>query len=187
MNKLIKKDLFRYVGNDCHRLLCRLRLILFTPACRYIFYFRKTQGGGVFKYLWMCLLRIQQIKTGIQIPYQTKIGEGFYIGHFGQIIVNENAVIGRDFNIAAGALVGASQGKRKGYPTIGDNVKIGTNAIVIGKVLIGNNVLIAPGAFVNFDVPDNSIVIGNPGQIIQKEYNPVAPYNRNPVDKYTDC
>lgn len=55
MNKLIKKDLFRYVGNDCHRLLCRLRLILFTPACRYIFYFRKTQGGGVFKYLWMCV------------------------------------------------------------------------------------------------------------------------------------
>lgn len=39
---------------------------------------------------------------------------------------------------------------------------------------VGNNVLIAPGAFCNFDVPDNCIVIGNPGQIIQKDYSPTA-------------
>ena len=44
-------------------------------------------------------------------------------------------------------------------PTIGDNVFMGRNSIVIGNVNIGNDVLIAPGAFVNFDVPDNSIVI----------------------------
>ena len=54
-------------------------------------------------------------------------------------------------------------------PKLGDYVWIGTNAIIVGKIEIGNNVMIAPGAFVNFDVPCNSIVIGNPGRIISKE------------------
>ena len=56
------------------------------------------------------------------------------------------------------------------------------NSIIIGNCKIGNNVLIAPGAFVNFDVPDNSIVIGNPGKIIQRESSPTAKYIVYPVD-----
>ena len=50
------------------------------------------------------------------------------------------------------------------------------NSIIVGGVRIGNNVLIAPGAFINFDVPDNSIVIGNPGKIVER--------NSSPTDKY---
>ena len=46
---------------------------------------------------------------------------------------------------------------------------LGTNSIVVGKAKVGNDVLIAPGAYVNFDVPDHSIVIGNPEKIIPKE------------------
>lgn len=46
---------------------------------------------------------------------------------------------------------------------------------LVGGVKIGDNVLIAPGAFVNFDVPPNSVVIGNPGKIIPKE---------KPTEKY---
>jgi serine O-acetyltransferase len=61
-------------------------------------------------------------------------------------------------------------------PVIGDNVCVNANAVIIGGCRIGNNVLIAPGAFVNFDVPDNSIVIGNPGRIIQQETSPTAKY-----------
>lgn len=62
------------------------------------------------------------------------------------------------------------------FPIIGNNVCINANAIVVGGVRIGNNVLIAPGAFVNFDVPDNSIVIGNPGKIISRSSSPTAKY-----------
>lgn len=61
------------------------------------------------------------------------------------------------------------RGKRQGAPTIGNNVWIGSNAVIVGKVEVGSDILIAPGAFVNFDVPDHSIVIGNPGVIIRKE------------------
>ena len=56
-----------------------------------------------------------------------------------------------------------------GVPVIGDNVQIGINATIIGGICIGDDVLIAPNAFVNFDVPSHSIVIGNPGIIIHRE------------------
>ncbi len=65
-----------------------------------------------------------------------------------------------------------------GRPTLGDNVWIGPGVVIVGKIHIGNNVLLAPNSFVNFDVPDNSLVIGNPGKIIRKE-NPTKYYINN--------
>lgn len=62
-----------------------------------------------------------------------------------------------------------NRGKRKGCPTIGDSVWIGANAVIVGKIRIGNDVLIAPLTYVNFDVPSHSIVIGNPGRIIHRD------------------
>ena len=62
-----------------------------------------------------------------------------------------------------------NRGERKGAPTIKGRCWIGTNAVVVGKVTIGEDVMIAPLTFVNFDVPEHSIVIGNPAKIIHKE------------------
>ena len=99
------------------------------------------------------------------------------------IIINPNTKIGKNFNIAPGVLIGMAAGKHAGKsPVIGDNVYIGQNATVVGGINIGNNVMIAPGAFVNFDVPDNSIVLGNPGKIISKD-NPTALYIDYPIEK----
>ncbi len=50
-----------------------------------------------------------------------------------------------------------------------DDVWVGTNAVIVGGITIGNNVLIAPNSYVTQDVPDNSIVRGNPMQIISNE------------------
>lgn len=122
------------------------------------------------------------LKTDIQIPWQTKIGDGFRIVHFGHIVVNPNAIIGKNFNISQGVLIGNAQGKMQGAPLIGDNVCINANAIVIGNCRIGNDVLIAPGAFVIFDVPDNSIVIGNPGRIIPRDSSPTKKYIVYPLE-----
>lgn len=104
--------------------------------------------------------------------------------HFGNIVVNPAVVIGKNFNVAQGVLIGGSDGKNKGYPVIGDNCCAFANSIIIGGIHIGNNVLIAPGAFVNFDVPDNSIVIGNPGKIIRRETSPTAKYILYDSDNY---
>ena len=137
------------------------------------------------KEIYKILLKLTSYITHIQIPSDTQIGEGLYIGHFGSIIVNPDAVIGKNFCISVGTLVGNALGKKKGVPTIGDNVFMGRNSIVIGNVTIGNNVLIAPGAFVNFDVPDNSIVIGNPGQIIPQDSSPTEKYIVYPVENFS--
>ena len=178
MNKQIQKDLYRYIGNESKNLLMQLRYFFFTPGFRYIYYFRKGSATKniLIKFFWTFLMRQCMYRTGIQIPLGTKIGEGFRISHFGHIVINPGATIGRNFTISQGCLIGSAQGKKNGIPTIGNNVCMNANSIIIGGVNIGNNVLIAPGAFINFDVPDNSIVVGNPGKIIVKDSSPTEKY-----------
>ena len=94
------------------------------------------------------------------------IGPGLYMGHVHGITLNPKVKIGKNCNIHKGVTIGQeNRGKRKGVPVIGDEVWIGINATIVGNVHIGNDVLIAPGAYINFDVPDHSIVVGNPGVI----------------------
>lgn len=124
---------------------------------------------------WKVLLRRCMFHTGIQIPVGTQIGNGLRISHFGNIVVNPNVKIGKNFSIAQGALIGSAQGKRCGVPVIGNNVIVSANAMIVGGIRIGDYTMIAPGAFVNFDVPEHSIVIGNPGKIITSD---------RPTDKY---
>ena len=113
-------------------------------------------------------LRVSR-KYGLEI-FSSQIGEGLYLGHAHNINVHPEAMLGKNCNLNKGCTIGAeNRGSRKGAPVLGDEVWVGTNAVVCGRVHIGSDVLIAPNAFVNFDVPDHSLVIGNPGQIIRKE------------------
>ena len=108
-------------------------------------------------------------KYGMEITSFEKIGRGLLLCHAYNITVNENAVLGNDVTLFKGSTIGSIRtGKRKGVPCIGDRVVVGINATVVGGVSIGNDVMIAPGAYVNFDVPSNSVVIGNPGCIYSK-------------------
>ena len=184
MNSCIVKDLYRYEGLRAHNWLVQLKYKFFVPGFTYIYFMRKTQmaKSSIGRFLYLAILRITSYITHIQIPYQTRIGEGFRIVHFGTIVVNPEAVIGRNFNISQGCLIGNAQGNRGGTPTIGDNVCMNANSMIIGGCHIGNHVLIAPGAFVNFDVPDNSIVIGNPGKVIAREESPTNKYSVYPLE-----
>lgn len=177
---MIKQDLFRYCGK--RDIKSFIRYFFFTAGFRYIYFFRKASASNnIFgRLFWKFLLRQCMLRTGIQIPEQTSIGEGFRIVHFGHIVINPDAVIGRNFNICQGCLVGNSGGKRKGSPVIGNNVCLQPGSAVVGNISIGNDVVIAPNAFVNFDVPDNSVVIGNPAKIHYK-LNPTKDYIVYPV------
>ncbi len=182
-NKTLQDDLYRYEGDRSRYFKTKLKYVFCVPGFTYVFFFRlaSQSRNKLTRAFWNICLHITKVITHIQIPATTKIGRGFRIVHFGHIVVNPNAIIGRNFNIYQGCLIGNAQGKRTGAPVIGDNVCMNANSIVIGNAKIGNNVLIAPGAFVNFDVPDNSIVIGNPGQIIQRDSSPTAKYIVYPI------
>ena len=110
---------------------------------------------------------LMQRHYGIQIPESTRIGEGFYIGHFGTIVVNAKAVIGKNVNISQGVTIGvANRGRHKGVPIIGDSVYIGPGAKIIGNIVVGNNVAIGANAVVVSDVPENACVAGIPAKVI---------------------
>ena len=178
MKSTFSYDLYRSEGERSKLLRVKLRKIFFTPGCTYIFLFRHASEARnpISRCFWLLFLHITKVITGIQIPVGTKIDKGMRILHFGTIVINPGAIIGKNFNIAQGCLIGNSAGKHKGVPVIGDNCYMGANSIIVGGVKVGNDVLVAPGAFVNFDVPDNSIVIGNPGQVITRDSSPTKKY-----------
>lgn len=175
MNKelryLIDCDIYRHYGSTHKPFLYGWR----NPELGYLVLFRKThfhykKGHKTRSLFYRFKLKRLQRKFQIQIPYDCEIGPGFYIGHYGRVIVNGSSVIGKNVNISTGVTIGwQPRGKYRGTPTISDNVWIGTNAVIIGNIKIGEDVLIAPNAYVNRDVPPHSIVIGNPAQIIARE------------------
>jgi len=176
MNAVIEADLYRYGGLTGWKGFLKGILI---PGFRYTYLLRKAAMhskyslAGVF---FRLMLRRYSFKYGFQVAVQATIGKGFYIGHFGAIVISPYARLGSNCNVAQGVTIGqTNRGRSKGTPVIGDFVWIGANAVVVGGIRIGNNVLIAPNAYVNFDVSDNAIVVGNPGKIIERE-DPTAEY-----------
>jgi serine O-acetyltransferase len=120
--------------------------------------------GYIYNRLWMHHYRF---RYGFDISPQTKIGPGFFIGHFGGVVISPHAVLGSNVNIGQGVTIGGtSRGNKMGVPVIQDRVWIGAHAILVGKITIGQDALIAPGAYVNFDVPAKAVVLGNPGKIV---------------------
>lgn len=163
----LQKDFYRESGKWLSRFEIWAKCI--NPNLHFIYILRKAQQHrhkGIMGLFWRLVLRHHQIKYGFQIYPETQIGEGFYLGHWGSLVINPNTKIGKNCNIAQGVTIGQqNRGKNEGYPTIGDEVWIGPNAVIVGAITIGRNVLIGPNSYVNFDVPDNSVVLGNPGTI----------------------
>lgn len=134
-------------------------------ALRFLFLLRKasTTNNKLLRFLCARCLRYYRYKYGLEIQYNTRIGKGLYLGHAYNITINPNAIIGDFCNIHKGVTIGQeNRGKRKGVPTIGSRVYIGVNSTVTGKIIVGDDVMIAPNCHVNCDVPTHSIVFGNP-------------------------
>jgi serine O-acetyltransferase len=103
---------------------------------------------------------------GIEISRHAVVAPGLIIGgsHFGGITVSGRAVLGRDCTISQQVTIGMSgQGERAGVPVIGDCAYIGPGARVFGKIVVGNNVKIGANAVVYKDIPDRAIVVLDPG------------------------
>ncbi len=179
---IVQKDFYRDTGKWMSWL--RMHLCFLKPNLHYMYRLRKAQKytrNSLMHRIERFRLRRLMFKYGFQIYPETQIGEGLYLGHWGTIIVNEKAIIGKNCNLSPGVVIGqTNRGNRMGVPTIGDYVWIGVNAVIVGNIRIGNHVLIAPGAYVITDVPDHSLVSGNPAVITPRE-NPTLGYINNTV------
>ena len=141
---------------------------LLTICGRQPFYSQKKRGVYLFAYIYnRIMLHHYRMRYGFDISPATSIGPGLYIGHFGGVVISPYAVLGSNINIAQGVTIGStSTGPRTGAPTLEDKVWVGANAVIVGKITIGREALIGPGADVYFDVPSRSVVLGTPGVVV---------------------
>lgn len=139
---------------------------------KYLWFYRKAQVARTTvwsKYYMNKLIKFSNM-TGIQLYENMNLAKGLIIGHPGTIIINGAATNEGNLMLTHGVTIGRDiRGKRAGSPHFGKNVCVRCNSTVVGGINIGDDVLIAPNTFVNFDVPSHSIVIGNPATIHYRE------------------
>ena len=114
--------------------------------------------------IYLLLNLAVRVLWGIDMSRRTRIGPGLYIAHFGGIVISPRAVIGARCNISQGVTIGVSgRGDRSGVPVIGNDVYIAPGACLFGPIRIGNNVKIGANAVIGEDLPDNAIAVLDPG------------------------
>lgn len=107
-----------------------------------------------------------QWMMGIDIPDQTKIGFGFKLFHGQGVVVHEDVVIGDSVRMRHNTTIGVAH-DGGACPVIGSRVDIGANAVIIGRVIVGDDSIIAAGSVVIRDVPNRTVVAGNPAKVVK--------------------
>lgn len=115
--------------------------------------------------LYRVLYKWVQVLTGVELPCEVEVGRNFVIDHFGGIVISGYARFGDDCRIRTGVVVGLSRVDDPCAPVIGNNVDIGAGAKLLGRITIGDNVLIGANAVVVRDVPANCIAVGVPAVV----------------------
>ena len=121
------------------------------------------------------LFKMTEILTGISLPASAQIGKGLYAGHFGPTILHSHVKMGENCSIGPGVVIGTRGMGDTGTPVIGDNVYAGTGCKILGSVKIGNNVKIGANAVVLTDIPDGATAVGVQARIIPAGSEGTAP------------
>jgi len=134
---------------------------------------RYTIGSRVlrapFSFIYRILKVLSQILTGIDLPCEVVVGRRFTIEHFGGIIISGDAVFGDDCVVRNGVTVGLRHTGQRGAPVFGDRVDVGAGAKILGPIRIGDDVAIGSNAVVITDVPANSLAVGVPARILPRK------------------
>ncbi|MCC6176311.1 MAG: serine O-acetyltransferase [Chloroflexi bacterium] len=119
------------------------------------------------RFLGRLVSQLARLLTGIEIHPGARIGPGLFIDHGMGVVIGETAEIGTDVTLYHGVTLGGVSTQRgKRHPTIGNRVVVGAGAKVLGAIEIGDDSRIGANAVVVKPVPANSIVVGVPGQIV---------------------
>jgi serine O-acetyltransferase len=168
MFKTLNYNLGRIVEND-PAARSKLEVLLLYPCIHVEIAHRLSHF--LYKHKWFFLARlISQIArffTGIEIHPGATIGKGLCIDHGMGVVIGETAEIGDDVLIYHGVTLGGT-GKDKGkrHPTIGNGVVIGAGAKVLGPIKVGDNAKIGANAVVVKDVPEGATAVGIPAKNI---------------------
>lgn len=113
-----------------------------------------------------CLSQLTRWLTGIEIHPGATLGRGIFIDHGMGVVIGETSILGDNVTLFQGVTLGGT-GKERGkrHPTLGKNVVVGAGAKVLGNIMVGDNVTIGSNAVVIRDVPPDSTVVGVPGRV----------------------
>ncbi len=126
------------------------------------------------QFLARLVSQISRFLTGIEIHPGAKIGRRFFIDHGTGVVIGETAEIGDNVLIYQGVVLGGTTLKKgKRHPTIGNNVVMGTGAVALGAITIGDGARIGSGSVVVKSVPPKATVVGIPGRIVEDRHNPL--------------
>lgn len=170
--------MFKTIRNDIESVFDRdpaarssLEILLCYPGLHAVWGHRLTH------WLWMrgakllarWLSQLMRSLTGIEIHPGATIGPRFFIDHGMGIVIGETAEIGADVTLYHGVtLGGTSWQKGKRHPTLGNGVVVGAGAKILGPITVGDNSRIGANAVVVKPVPPDSLVVGVPGEIVKR-------------------
>jgi len=134
-------------------------LMAYYPEFAFVFFWRMKNASNfskkIFAREYMC-----------KIFGSTKIKGGITCFHPFSTVINAKS-IGENFEFRNNLTIGNKNNDNSLLPTIGNNVTVGANVVIIGDIIIGSNVVIGAGAVVVKDIPSNCVVAGNPAKIIK--------------------
>lgn len=127
-----------------------------------------------FRFLARFISHIGRFLTGIEIHPGAKIGRRFFIDHGAGVVIGETAEIGDDVLMYQGTVLGGtSLKKEKRHPTVGSHVVIGTGAVALGAISIGDGARVGAGSVVIKSVPPGATVVGIPGRVVEDGQSPL--------------
>lgn len=147
-----------------------LSIFINTPSIHAVFWYRVAHFLHIngLKFIARVISQLARFFTGIEIHPGAVIGNRFFIDHGMSVVIGETAHIGNNVLMYHGATLGGTgnhSGKR--HPTVKDNVIISTGAKVLGPITIGENSKIGANAVVLNDIPDNATAVGVPAKIVK--------------------
>jgi len=132
-------------------------------------------------FLWRRKLRLlariishfNRFFTGIEIHPGAKIGRRCFIDHGAGVVIGETTEIGDDVLLYQGVVLGGTTlEKKKRHPTLGNGVEMGSGAIALGPITIGDGARIGSSSVVIRSVPPKVTVVGIPGRVVTKREKP---------------
>ena len=157
----------------------KLNILVTYPGVKALFFHRIANFFCIAKFdlLAKMISQLSRFFTGIEIHPKAKIGKNFFVDHGMSVVIGETSEIGDNVTIYHAVTLGGispsiksdEQRNNKRHPTLKNNVVVGSGAQVLGPVIVGENAKIGANAVVTKDVPANAVMVGIPAKNVNKD------------------